>query len=129
MEAGIAGTQKTRAAKGATVTLPVWVPLASAAAIAALLLVLLAVCAGWGAVRVSQGRAAAPEAPQAQAAAKGGAPAVEAHYRLVEVGDTLYGIALEEGVPMAEILGANPQIEDADVIFAGTRIQVPAHGA
>lgn len=129
MEAGIAESKKTGAPRAATVTLPVWVPVASAAVIAVLLLVLLAVCAGWGAVRISQGRAEAPRAPQAQARQGGGGAAAEAHYRLVEVGDTLYGIALEEGVPMSEILAANPQIEDADVIFAGTKIQVPAHGA
>lgn len=49
-----------------------------------------------------------------------------ARRRLVEVGDTLYGIAIEEGVPMGSLCDANPQITDPDIIFAGTYIQVPA---
>ncbi len=46
--------------------------------------------------------------------------------RKVEYGDTLGGIAKEAGVSVKSLLAANPQIKNADRIYPGDTISIPA---
>ena len=43
----------------------------------------------------------------------------------VVAGDTLFILANRFGVPLADIIAANPQLTDPDVIFPGQRICIP----
>ncbi|WP_345776297.1 LysM domain-containing protein [Luteimonas salinisoli] len=44
---------------------------------------------------------------------------------VVERGDTLYGIARQYGVPPQELIAANPQIANPDLIYPGDTVHVP----
>jgi D-gamma-glutamyl-meso-diaminopimelic acid endopeptidase CwlS len=46
-------------------------------------------------------------------------------FYVVEGGDTLSEIAVRFGTTLDEVLKANPQIEDASLIFPGERIVIP----
>ena len=43
----------------------------------------------------------------------------------IEVGDTLSGVAAEFGITLEQLLGANPNINDADLISPGDQILIP----
>ena len=55
-------------------------------------------------------------------------PADGARTHVVARGDTLGAIARGAGLSVAEVLAANPQIRNADRIFPGDRITLPAPG-
>jgi len=44
----------------------------------------------------------------------------------VKAGDTLYKISVQYGVPVSEILKANPNIKDPSSIYVGQKIVIPA---
>jgi LysM repeat protein len=46
----------------------------------------------------------------------------------VVAGDTLSGIAVEQGASLAAVEAANPQIKDDNLIFAGQTVEVPTSG-
>ena len=46
---------------------------------------------------------------------------------IVRSGDTLSGIAARNGVSLAALMGANPQIRNANLIHPGERIAIPGH--
>ena len=48
---------------------------------------------------------------------------------VVERGDTLWQIAREAGVTLQDLLAANPQVRNPDLIHVGDRIRIPAAGA
>jgi spore coat assembly protein SafA len=48
---------------------------------------------------------------------------------VVEPGDTLYGIARRFGVPLDELIRANPQIADPSLIYPGDVVHVPMRDA
>jgi LysM repeat protein len=50
-------------------------------------------------------------------------PEDEVH--IIVSGDTLGGIARRHHIDLKELLAANPQIEDPDVVFKGQRIRIP----
>lgn len=43
----------------------------------------------------------------------------------IEVGDTLSGVAAEFGITLEQLLGANPNINDAGLISPGDQILIP----
>ena len=47
----------------------------------------------------------------------------------VQHGDTLQRIAAEHGVSLKDLLAANPQVRNPDVIYPGARLQLPEAGA
>lgn len=63
-----------------------------------------------------------PAAPRARSA--GDDPV-----HVVERGDTLSQIAREAGVSLPQLLAANPQVRNPDLIHVGDRIRIPAAGA
>lgn len=44
---------------------------------------------------------------------------------IVQLGDTLFGIAQQFGIDLDELIAANPQITDPDIIFTGQFIVIP----
>jgi len=44
----------------------------------------------------------------------------------IKHGDTLSQIALDHGVSVDDLMSANPQITNANMIIAGARMEVPA---
>lgn len=44
----------------------------------------------------------------------------------VVAGDTLANIAARHGVPLSEVIAANPQIDDPELIFPGGEIKIPS---
>ena len=44
----------------------------------------------------------------------------------VKAGDTLTAIAKDKGVSLKELIDANPQIDDPDLIFPGQKINIPS---
>lgn len=57
------------------------------------------------------------------------APAFAAQYHTVVRGDTMWRIAVRYQVGTNEIIAANPQIENPDLIYPGDRIVIPATDA
>ena len=56
----------------------------------------------------------------------GGTAAGEgARVHVVKKGDTLWGIGKRYGVPLAQLLAANPKIKDPNRIYPGDRVVVP----
>ena len=51
----------------------------------------------------------------------------EARYQ-IQKGDTLSGISRDKGTTIADIMALNPQIEDADMIFAGDTLNLSGGG-
>jgi len=49
----------------------------------------------------------------------------EAGVHTVVPGDTLWAIARANGVPLQQLIDANPQIQNPDLIFPGQRVNVP----
>jgi spore coat assembly protein SafA len=47
---------------------------------------------------------------------------------VVQPGDTMSGIAAMFGVPLADLIAANPQIKDPNIIYPGQTIFVPGGG-
>lgn len=47
---------------------------------------------------------------------------------MVKPGDTMYKLAREFGVPFEELVVANPQIEDPDLIMPGQLLNIPIDG-
>lgn len=43
-------------------------------------------------------------------------------------GDTLWAIARQNGIPLQQLIAANPQVLNPDLIYPGDRIQLPAAG-
>ena len=66
-------------------------------------------------------KAGSPAGRSAGAEASGGRSS--AH--LVAGGDTMWAIALRYGVPLAELLAANPGIKNPNLIRVGERVVVP----
>lgn len=54
--------------------------------------------------------------------------AQEENVHTVVPGDTLWAIARANGVPLQQLIEANPQIQNPDLIFPGQRINIPAGG-
>ncbi|MGV3621889.1 MAG: phage tail tip lysozyme [Archangium sp.] len=52
----------------------------------------------------------------------------EDNVHTVVPGDTLWAIARANGVPLQQLIEANPQIQNPDLIFPGQRINIPAGG-
>lgn len=52
----------------------------------------------------------------------------EAGVHTVVPGDTLWAIARANGVPLQQLIEANPHIQNPDLIFPGQRINIPAGG-
>ena len=52
----------------------------------------------------------------------------EENVHTVVPGDTLWAIARANGVPLQQLIEANPQIQNPDLIFPGQRINIPAGG-
>ena len=48
---------------------------------------------------------------------------------IVQPGDTLFNIARQFGVPLADLIAANPQIADPNLIFPGQIIIIPVEPA
>ena len=44
---------------------------------------------------------------------------------IIQPGDTLFAIAGRFGITLAELLAANPQITNPDLVFPGQRIMIP----
>ncbi|MDO5493614.1 MAG: LysM peptidoglycan-binding domain-containing protein, partial [Nesterenkonia sp.] len=63
-------------------------------------------------------------APQQQATSEPSAEASGEVY-VIQAGDTLKEIADAHGVTLEQLLAVNPQIEDANLIFAGEELQLP----
>ena len=59
-----------------------------------------------------------------QYAESAAAPA-EAEVYIVRKGDTLCGIAKRHGVALTELIGANPQIKNPNLIYPGDRVILP----
>jgi uncharacterized protein (TIGR02594 family) len=68
-----------------------------------------------------EGQAVLPSPPPAAV------PAEE--YFTVRPGDTLWGIARKLGLSLDELIDANPDLEDPDVIIPGQRIKIPGAAA
>lgn len=86
--------------------------------------------ASQGAARVSSPAAptAAPQAASAPAAtqAPAAAPAApQSRSYTVQPGDYLAKIAAREGVPLNQLIAANPQIKNPNLIYAGQQIHIP----
>lgn len=47
---------------------------------------------------------------------------------VIQPGDTLFLIAQRHGIPLEELIRANPQIRNPDVIFPGEQIRIPVGG-
>ena len=58
----------------------------------------------------------------------GGNAQPASHDYTVRSGDTLSGIAARNGTSVGALMAANPQIRDADMIYAGQTIRVPGGG-
>lgn len=56
-------------------------------------------------------------------------PAVAAQYHTVARGDTMWKLAVKYEVGTAEIIAANPQIRNPDLIYPGDRLVIPAPDA
>lgn len=54
--------------------------------------------------------------------------AQEENVHTVVPGDTLWAIARANGVPLQQLIEANPQIQNPDLIFPGQRINIPGGG-
>ncbi len=52
----------------------------------------------------------------------------EGQTHTVERGDTLSAIAKEQGVSLAALIAANPQIKNPDLIYPGDKISIPSDG-
>lgn len=52
----------------------------------------------------------------------------EENVHTVVPGDTLWAIARANGVPLQQLIEANPQIQNPDLIFPGQRINIPSGG-
>ena len=46
----------------------------------------------------------------------------DTHYHVVEYGDTLYQIAIDNDMSVSELLAKNPKIKNADMINVGEKI-------
>lgn len=66
--------------------------------------------------------AGVPQAGQTGTASSG--PGESAFY-IVKKGDTLWGIAKQYGVALAELIAANPQIKNPNLIYPGDRVRMP----
>ena len=64
-----------------------------------------------------------PNVPGAQPPA-GGVPGAGGQYQ-IQSGDTLSQIAQQNGMTVQQLLDANPQIENRDMIFAGQTLNIP----
>ena len=49
----------------------------------------------------------------------------EVAYYTVKKGDTLWGIAGKFGVALKELIAANPQIRNPNLIYPGDRVVIP----
>src|SRR4029079_2180124 len=72
------------------------------------------------------GRARMPEVQSVSA----GQPELQASQEsyVVQHGDTLSRIAAQQGVSLAQLEAANPQIHNPNVIYPGQHITIPGHG-
>ena len=53
------------------------------------------------------------------------APAAGRHVHVVKNGDTLWGLAQSYGVSLTEIIRANPQIKNPNLIYPGNQVIIP----
>ncbi|MBN2359107.1 MAG: LysM peptidoglycan-binding domain-containing protein, partial [Deltaproteobacteria bacterium] len=76
----------------------------------------------------SSGDSSKPESSGSSSDSADKAKAEDSTY-VVKRGDTLWDIAQEHDVELRELIEANPQIRNPDLIFAGQQVTIPGHAA
>ena len=70
-----------------------------------------------------------PETTTVTPSVVGDAPVSQAATYTVVSGDTLWAIAQRHGISLQELIAANPQIANPDLIYPGQQINIPTKGA